>query len=700
MWDVRADLLPCALVVLDGDRRILEANALFLEWVAAEASAVVGRPLAELLGEADPGELAELWDSAGFRRAVLVSTRPSERGEIVALFDANARARFELQLLSKRALEERTRSRLQLVIDASIAFAAAETEPQLATILADTVARAYEAEESVVFLTDEDGGIRQAAGTVPFDPELLQREGFVSRAVGLSNVVKISGATQADGISASLGRAMRETGVHAIIAAPLRHDDLSLGLFACFFHHPRQFDEEAAPLADALAGQAAQVATTLRLQRKLQHAATHDETTGLPNRRYLEEQSHRFEGPDAARVAAIFIDLDGFKRVNDELGHHSGDHLLREVGRRLQSALREDDIVARYGGDEFIVICEVPDISTARDVAERLRRNLGSPFDFLPDDFTVGASFGISIAAADGEPVQLDQLIRAADQAMYRSKGAGGNRIVIDTDPVAAADPTPPTAPIAEGPDLAEELRGAVARGEISAWFQPQIDVATGAIVAAEALCRWEHPQLGMIGPATFIPVAEDEGLIDEIGRYMAEQCYLALEAWSTTERPIDVSVNVSPLQLKSSEFTDWLAGQLEHRTFEGGRLTIEITESRPVVDIEAVVARLEGLRALGVGVAIDDFGAGHASLGQLERLHGTEVKLDRSLVSDLSDKATAEMANAITVARRAGIRVVAEGVETEEHLERVVQLGCERAQGYLISRPVPAADFASLLLA
>jgi diguanylate cyclase (GGDEF)-like protein len=685
-----ADLLPTAIIVVDVEDRILDGNGRFAEWIGVPVSDAIGRPLDSYLRVGRRAGLARLGG-----RAVLVARTDTPDGAVIALMDADERAAFETRLVSTRTLEERTRDRLQLVIDASIAFAAAPSELALAEILATTAAEAYRAEEAVVFIDDGAGAYPRIAGVFPFAEHLAAD--FVDRVLGSGNVVKVTNAKDAVGIGDDLAAAMRERGVHALIAAPLRHDDELLGIFACFFHHPRGFDAEAAPLADALAVQAAQVATTLRLQRRLQYAANHDEITGLPNRRYLDEERARYETPRRGRVAAIFIDLDGFKRVNDQLGHHTGDHLLGEIGRRLRGALREDDLVARYGGDEFVVLCDVSDASAARDLAERLRRNLAIPFDFLPPTLPIGASFGVAVASGADYVIEIDPLIRAADQAMYRSKAAGGNRIVVDQEPDAHPGPLPDTGAILTPGQVAAALRGAVARGELSAWFQPQIDLATGAVVAAEALCRWHHPQLGQVGPATFIPVAEDAGLIDEIGRFMADQACLALDAWSSAADPLDIAVNVSPLQLKSSGFVDWLAERLARRERDDGRLTLEITESRPIMDLEAVVDRLERLRGLGVGVAIDDFGAGHATLDQLDRLHGTEIKIDRSLVSDSSWQAEAQILDAIVVARRSGIQVVAEGIETSEQLERVRALGCDRAQGYLIGHPVPWDEFAAL---
>jgi EAL domain-containing protein (putative c-di-GMP-specific phosphodiesterase class I) len=247
-------------------------------------------------------------------------------------------------------------------------------------------------------------------------------------------------------------------------------------------------------------------------------------------------------------------------------------------------------------------------------------------------------------------------------------------------------------------PDLAAALPGAVARGEIAAWFQPQIDISTGATVGAEALARWTHPEFGEVPPADFIPLAEESGEIDEIGRFMAEESFAAVEHWSSLVPPLDVSVNVSPIQLVTSTFTDWLAERLARLGTRRGVLTIEITESRPLENVAALVHRLNDLRAAGLGIAIDDFGVGQSSLVQLKRVHGTELKIDRSLVIDASEATTRLLRRAITAAHDLGIRVVAEGVETYAHLQRMRELECDRAQGYLIGKAMPRRAFDALL--
>ncbi|MFB7894695.1 EAL domain-containing protein [Microbacterium sp. NPDC056044] len=243
--------------------------------------------------------------------------------------------------------------------------------------------------------------------------------------------------------------------------------------------------------------------------------------------------------------------------------------------------------------------------------------------------------------------------------------------------------------------EMSRALTHALERSEIAAWFQPQIDLRSNRVVAVEALCRWNHREWGLIGPNEFIPIAEEDGMIGEIGRYMATQALAVMAKWR-----IDVSVNVSPLQLQDSAFSTWLARLVERVTHPARRLTLEITEGRRIGNVSAVVGRLDRLRALGLGIAIDDYGTGQASLTQLKRLHATELKIDRALVADDSPAAGQVMAAAIAVAHDAGIRVVAEGIETAEQLEKVTTMGCDRGQGYLFARPMPQTEMDALLAA
>lgn len=429
-----ADDMPCAVVALDSGGAIVDANAVFEDWTGLTATELVGRPFTSLrtriaaVGGRSDG-FVRVANIDGSTRAAIVGRRLSDDGEVLVLVDATERAEREEELVRSQALQQRTRNRLELIIDSSIAFSAATTEQELIDILASTVAKAYQAEQSAVFLLDETGGFTHGSGSNPLR-DMLQTAALVSQASSLRSVIAVSGVVAGDELSPVLGQAMRDAAVDALLVAPIQHDDVLFGVFVAFFLHPRRFDSEAAPLADALAGQAAQAITTLRLQRRLEHAAMHDETTGLPNRRRLETQLLEYQRSVSTLVATLFIDLDGFKRVNDGLGHHTGDLLLREVGRRLQTAVRQEDLVARYGGDEFVVVCEVPEVAAAEEVADRIRQAIEQPFEGIPEGFPISASIGMSIARTQDPGWNPDRLIREADHAMYSAKNAGGNRVV------------------------------------------------------------------------------------------------------------------------------------------------------------------------------------------------------------------------------------------------------------------------------
>jgi diguanylate cyclase (GGDEF)-like protein len=432
--------VSCALVEVDGDGLIVDGNAVLADWIGLSLSQVVGRPVDEFVVSGDVAEGAsELWmpalrfilHVAGTRRPVLVdeAVAGADGHRLLTVMHAEAQWRYAQELTGQHALTRRTQTRLELVIDASIAFAAASSELELAAVLADTTSKAYAAEESAVFLLDENNAFYQVVGVNPFS-KLEDGDALALRGVALRSVLKVSGLAEAHAISPSVGRGFEEAGLHAMIIAPIHQGQQALGMLAAFFHHPRTFDDQASPLADALSGQAAQAITNLRLQSQLQHAATHDETTGLPNRRLLEEHLDGRARQAHGLLAVLFIDLDGFKEVNDRLGHHIGDQLLWEIGRRLQGVMREGDIVARYGGDEFVVACEVSGKEAASQVAKRLLSTIAEPYALSGRDVEIGASIGVSIAPVEAA-LGVDRLIRGADQAMYLAKSAGGNRVVV-----------------------------------------------------------------------------------------------------------------------------------------------------------------------------------------------------------------------------------------------------------------------------
>lgn len=437
MEEYGAEALPVGVVRLDDAGRIVHANAWFGRWAGSSADDVIGMRLDEVLvhaGEdffpdgAGPGPWV-MQHEHDPQRAVMVTRTAQDGGEVLVLTEASERFHALTDLRHRHALADRTRTRLQLVMDSSVAFATATTERRLAEILADTTARAYRAEESTVYLRGPHDATRVVAGRDPLSGR-VDAEALVAVVSDPRRVVKVVDDSEGEAALPGLGAAMRAEGVRALLAAPLHHEDAEFGAFVSWFHHERTFDDEAAPLAEALAGQAAQALATLRLQARLAHAATHDEVTGLPNRRLLEVQMDEIVGVTCCAV--LFIDLDGFKRVNDRLGHQAGDRMLRDVAERLLSGVRADDLVARYGGDEFVIAATVVEPSDAFDMAERILGLLrGDPSHPLRN--ALSASIGVAVAER-GSDLVGDQLIRRADLAMYRAKTAGGNRIAVADD--------------------------------------------------------------------------------------------------------------------------------------------------------------------------------------------------------------------------------------------------------------------------
>jgi diguanylate cyclase (GGDEF)-like protein len=440
MHERTLESVPCALVEADATGAIVDVNPVFSVWTGLSTEQILGRSINEFVewepiamgsAKAQLPAMAFVSGVDAWVRPVLVDSRDDADGHrFFALFDATEQRDFANNLQGQQALTQRTQKRLELVIASSIAFAAANTEHELGTVLADTAAAAFAAEEAVVYLIDDQGSFRQVAGVNPFG-DLDDLDSLTLAARTLQGVVKISGSDEARALSPSVARAFEGSGVQAMVIAPLRQQDSPLGVLGIFFHHPRQFDEQASPLADALAGQAGRAIANLRLRAQLEHAATHDEVTGLPNRRLLEDHLERQVRTEHEFVGIVFVDMDGFKQVNDQLGHHVGDELLHEVGQRLTASVRAEDLVARYGGDEFVVVCEVDSELAAAEVAERIRRSIASPYPGLPSELQPTASVGLIVSQTDRLIGGADHLLRAADQAMYRAKMAGGDRVSV-----------------------------------------------------------------------------------------------------------------------------------------------------------------------------------------------------------------------------------------------------------------------------
>jgi diguanylate cyclase (GGDEF)-like protein len=423
----------------------------------------------------------------------------------------------------------------------------------------------------------------------------------------------------------------------------------------------------------------------------------HDPLTGLPNcTLLLDRASHALARAQRRQgcVAALFVDLDNFKSINDSLGHQAGDELLRVVAERLLGHLREEDTLARVGGDELAILIEdVLDEADAVAVAERVLEALAAPFQVRGQLLFTTASIGIALSGRTVD--QASSLLRNADLAMYQAKARGKARWARFNPALNdAAD---------ERLELETALRAALERGELSVAYQPIVDLASGTICEVEALARWQHPIRGPIPPARFIPVAEESGLIVQIGEWvLAESCRQAVrwQAAHPTREPLVVSVNLSGRQLQEPGLVETVTRVLIETGLAGSALKLELTESVVMESTESTFETLSRLRALGVRLAIDDFGTGYSSLAYLKRFPVDVLKIDRSFVAGLGHDAqdAAIVESIITLARGLGLVVTGEGVETAEQAVSLKRMGCDLAQGYFYAVPLTPAQVEPLL--
>ena len=486
-------------------------------------------------------------------------------------------------------------------------------------------------------------------------------------------------------------------GFRACWSSPIRsYQGKVMGTFALYARHAGEPTAECMKLV----GMATHIAG-IAIERKqaedsIQFIAHHDALTGLPNRSMLDERvASAIEAADdtGGTMTLAFIDLDNFKLVNDSLGHHAGDELLKIVSARMLRCVRAGDSIVRLGGDEFVVLINGA-MRRGETVADRLqavRDAVAEPVEIEGRSFQITCSMGVAAYPEHGR--NATELLARADAAMYRAKEIGRDAMEVFTAELANR--------AHEKLERQEELRRALAQGELFLQYQPQMDLSTGRIFAVEALIRWKHPERGLVPPGDFIPLAEETGLIGPIGDWTLRAACRQNKAWQLSGLPpIVVSVNVSARQFQAKDWVERVAAALEESELDARYLELELTESLIMQDVQQAVETMHRLEQLGVHLAIDDFGTGYSSLASLKRFPVGRLKIDRSFVQDLpEDNDDAAIARAvISLAHSLQLRVIAEGVETREQVDFLRAAGCDEIQGFYLSRPIDARALQAIL--
>lgn len=512
-------------------------------------------------------------------------------------------------------------------------------------------------------------------------PMLLR--GLASVVMGFAIIgMHYTGMAAAEFPPGSVCGAVGENGVDskwlAVLVIVTTLATLGIALIASVFD--RQMRARTGLLAESLA----------QANEKLMQAALHDPLTQLPNRMLLQDRIEQTIEKARRRsfpFAVMFCDLDGFKAINDAYGHQLGDKLLVEVSHRVSGLLRSQDTFARLGGDEFVIVFQIDEPEDAAVVAERILASVAEPFFIDALELHVSTSIGIALYPDDASNER--ELMAHADAAMYHTKDTGRNGYTFFTESLQVT--------ANRQLRLLQDLRRAIPRGELVLHYQPKFLAAGSDIIGAEALVRWQHPELGLLSPDTFIPMAERSGLILPLGEWVLDAACAQLRAWHDAGHDSwTMSVNLSPVQFASNTLLDTVRETLARHSLEARFLTLEVTETTAMKDVEASLLILHGLTDMGVHISIDDFGTGYSSLLYLKRMPATELKIDRAFVRELEDNSedAAIVSSIIALGRSLQLRIVAEGVETAGQQQYLNDLGCDLLQGYHLGKPMDAEMF------
>lgn len=521
-----------------------------------------------------------------------------------------------------------------------------------------------------------------------------QSSGLARWYTALSNGQSISGLTRE--FPPDEQQLLVQKGIQSLFLVPLCLEDTFwgyLGLADCEQERQWSKQEESTLLTMAASINAAW--QRQQVEKKIRHQALHDLLTGLPNRLLFYELLAKAL-PNAVRnresLAVMFLDLDRFKVINDTLGHTLGDKLLQEVAYRLKESLRSGDTVARWGGDEFIILQpQVNHVDEVTQVAWRILKSLEDPFYLQGHELYISGSIGIALLS-DNSP-NAETLIQHADAALYYAKDAGRNNFQFYTSSLSPKTPEILT--------LEKSLRYALERDELKLYYQPRVNIITGEITGMEALLRWQHPEMGLIAPTVFIPLAEESGLIVAIGEWVLRTACNQNKAWQDAGfPPRTIAVNLSLKQFRQPQLVETLKNILQETGLEPQYLELEITETTAIEDLEFTTSVLQELKKMGINLSIDDFGTGHSSLSRLQMLPLHHLKIDKSFIQELtSNSKVAHIIQAIvTLAQNLGMKLTAEGVEKQEELDFLRSIHCEDVQGFLFYRPLSAQKATEIL--
>ena len=719
------DTIPDLLFEVDQEGRYLGCHASHPELLAAPVEALIGRTIAEMLPP----------DAAAICHAALTEADATgfSFGRTIRLDVPDGRHWFELSVSKKQVAEPR------FIILSRDITSRMHTEQKLER-MTQLYAALSQCNQAIVRCQNEDelfpiicrdaiayGGFKMAwVGLIDeirhcvvpvakfgagndyldtLDISTLSTEptgqGPIGRAIR-ANTPFWCQDFQHDPVTALWHERGKRYGWGALAALPLTCEGKVVGVFNIYDSEPGSFDETAQNL---LVEMAMDIGFALeRFARARAHAeatstiermANFDALTGLPNRTLLQDRAHQ-SFANASRsgqhVAVMFLDLDHFKNINDSLGHAVGDQLLCAVAHRLLAAVREQDTVARWGGDEFVLLLPDTTAAGATRIAEKLMTTLSTPHRLDHHEMSSTPSIGIALYPTDGS--DFGTLARAADTAMFRAKQEGRSAFRFFTAELEARS--------RRFLELENALRLALRKNELFLHYQPQIALADDRVIGAEALLRWQHPTLGMVSPAEFIPVAEQSGQILDIGAWVMHEAMRQAKAWQDAGLPLTISINLSAAQFRQRHLLEQISALLAETGLPSHCLELEITESLAMENPQAAVEIVDALHAQGIRFSIDDFGTGYSSLAYLKRFKVNKLKIDQSFVRDIASDPDdrAIVATIISLAQHLGFTTIAEGVETRQQLDYLRQQGCEGVQGYFLSRPVPAVELEAFVRA